>query len=96
MLDQAALERLRRGIRLAEGFARPDRVVLKSHYKQSTVLDITLSEGKNREIRRMLAQLGHKVMQLIRISVGPIKLGDMTPGDWRKLTPEEVRRLRNA
>ena len=67
--------------------------MLKSHHKQSTVLDITLSEGKNREIRRMLAALGHKVMQLIRISVGPIKLGELMPGEWRKLTADEVKRL---
>lgn len=96
VLDAAALARLRRGVRLAEGIAKPDRVVLKSHHKQSTVLDITLSEGKNREIRRMLATLGHKVMQLIRISVGPIKLGDMLPGDWRKLTAAEIRQLKEA
>ena len=87
------LDRLRGGVYIAEGLVKPDNVILKKTIKQSSVLDITLSEGKNREIRRMLAHLGHKVMQLIRISIGPIKIGKMAPGEWRKLTPEEVRRL---
>ena len=88
------LARLRNGIRVAEGVLRVDQVVLKQRQKMSTVLDITLSEGKNREIRRMLAAIGHKVMQLIRLSIGPVKLGKLVPGEWRRLTPDEVRKLR--
>ena len=55
------LDKLRRGIGLAEGMARAQHVHLKSQHKQSAVLEMVLDEGKNREIRRMLAQLGHKV-----------------------------------
>ena len=58
------LMKLRRGVHLAEGVARAERVEVKSHHKESTLLEIVLREGKNREIRRILARLGHKVMKL--------------------------------
>jgi 23S rRNA pseudouridine2605 synthase len=54
-----------------------------------------LREGKNREIRRILARLGHKVMKLSRIAVGPIRLGEMPLGSVRKLSKEEIAALRN-
>lgn len=92
-VDHETLQKIREGVHLAEGFVRPEKVVLKSHYKQGTVLDITLAEGKNREIRRMLARLEHKVLQLIRIAIGPIKTGKMLPGEWRPLSTQEVRML---
>jgi len=89
------LAKLRRGVHLAEGVARAERVEVKSHHKESTMLEIVLREGKNREIRRILAQLGHKVMKLSRIAVGPIRLGDMPVGAVRKLSKEEIAALRN-
>ena len=89
------LMQLRRGVHLAEGVARAERVEVKSHHKESTMLEIVLREGKNREIRRILAQLGHKVMKLSRIAVGPIRLGDMPLGAVRKLSKEEIAALRN-
>ena len=57
---------------------------------------MVLDEGRNREIRRMLASLGHKVQQLKRIAVGDLTLGNLLPGQWRKLTWEEVERLRKS
>jgi 23S rRNA pseudouridine2605 synthase len=89
------LAKLRRGVHLAEGVARAERVEVKSHHKESTMLEIVLREGMNREIRRILAQLGHKVMKLSRIAVGPIRLGDMPVGAVRKLSKEEIAALRN-
>jgi 23S rRNA pseudouridine2605 synthase len=88
------LLKLRRGVHLAEGVARVDRVEVKSHHKESSQLEIVLREGKNREIRRILARLGHKVMKLTRTAVGPIRLGDMPPGSVRKLSKDEVAALR--
>ena len=88
------LDKLRRGIGLAEGMARAQHVHLKSQHKQSAVLEMVLDEGKNREIRRMLAQLGHKVHQLKRVAVGPLSLGALLPGQWRQLTWSEVESLR--
>ena len=88
------LDKLRRGIGLAEGMARAQHVHLKSQHKQSAVLEMVLDEGKNREIRRMLAQLGHKVHQLKRVAVGKLSLGDLLPGQWRLLAWSEVEALR--
>jgi 23S rRNA pseudouridine2605 synthase len=89
------LMKLRRGVHLAEGVARAERVEVKSHHKESSTLEIVLREGKNREIRRIFAQVGHKVMKLTRIAVGPIRLGEMPAGAVRKLSKEEVASLRN-
>ena len=87
------LSTLRKGVHLAEGFAKVADVEIKGRHKQSTILDLTLTEGMNREVRRLLARLGHKVLTLIRIAIGPVKLGKLGPGKWRHLTPQEVQRL---
>jgi 23S rRNA pseudouridine2605 synthase len=88
------LDRLRRGIRLAEGEVHAKRVSVKSQHKQSAVLEMVLDEGKNREIRRMLARLGHKVHQLKRVAVGTLSLGNLLPGQWRQLPWSEIESLR--
>ena len=95
-LSEDGIRQLREGVYLAEGFAKVENVVIKGRHKQSTILEMTLSEGMNREVRRLLARIGHKVMTLIRVAVGPVKLGKMTPGEWRKLTQVEVERLYSA
>jgi 23S rRNA pseudouridine2605 synthase len=88
------LDKLRRGIQLSEGKARAQHVHLRSQHKQSAVLEMVLDEGKNREIRRMLAQLGHKVHQLKRVAVGNLSLGGLLPGQHRALAWSEVDALR--
>ena len=88
------LEQLRRGVRLAEGEVHAKRVSIRSQHKQSAVLEMVLDEGKNREIRRMLARLGHKVHQLKRVAVGGLSLGNLLPGQWRQLAWSEVETLR--
>ncbi|OHB66663.1 MAG: hypothetical protein A2V70_13440 [Planctomycetes bacterium RBG_13_63_9] len=90
------LAQLRRGVRLAEGVARVEQVRAKSHHKQSTILEMVLREGRNREIRRLLAKVGHKVLRLVRTAVGPVKLGRLPPGESRRLTSAELRALRRA
>jgi 23S rRNA pseudouridine2605 synthase len=87
------LDKLRRGVHLAEGVARVDEIRIESHQKDSAWLEITLSEGMNREIRRLLARVGHKVVRLVRVQVGPIKLGKQPPGTARMLSREEVHEL---
>ena len=89
------LRRLERGVRLAEGFARAERVEIKSRHKESTALEMVLREGKNREIRRILARVGHKVLRLTRTAVGPVRLGSLAPGEVRRLTHDEIRALRH-
>jgi len=90
------LSKLRDGVYLAEGIARVVGVRIKNRRKNSTILEMILSEGRNREIRRVLARIGHKVLRLVRVAIGPVRLGNMPPGDHRKLTRDEVRSLRSA
>jgi len=88
-----SLQRLQRGIYLAEGRAKVDQAKLKRVRKGSSEVEITLSEGKNREIRRVLARLGHKVVSLKRIAIGPLKLGELPEGAYRPLSTNEVSAL---
>ena len=94
--DREVLASLRRGVRLAEGIARVEGVRIKSHHKESTMLEMVLREGRNREIRRILAKVGHKVLRLTRVAVGPVKLGKLPQGQTRQLTSAEIRALREA
>jgi 23S rRNA pseudouridine2605 synthase len=88
------LVQLRQGVRLAEGMARVVSVKVKSALKKSTVLEIVLAEGKNREIRRLLAKVGHKVLRLKRVALGGVRLKDLAPGEFRRLRSDELRLLR--
>ena len=92
--SEELLDKLRQGVRLAEGEVHAKRVSIRSQHGKSAVLEMVLDEGKNREIRRMLARLGHKVHQLKRVSVGGLSLGNLLPGQWRQLAWSEVETLR--
>ena len=70
-----------------EEFMHAERAVLHSEGEKNCWLEITLSEGKNREIRRMLAHLGYEVMRLVRIQFDKYTLGDLKPGEIREITP---------
>lgn len=91
--DPQQLARLRKGVHLAEGFAKAQAITVKKKHGKSTDLIIVLNEGRNREIRRILARVGHKVLALKRVAVGPIKLADLPIGGWRRLMPSEVELL---
>lgn len=88
------LAQLRQGVRLAEGMARVVSAKVKSALKKSTVLEIVLAEGRNREIRRLLAKVGHKVLRLKRVALGGVRLKDLAPGEFRRLRSDELRLLR--
>jgi 23S rRNA pseudouridine2605 synthase len=97
---ESALDDLRRGIFLDGERTRPAQVrrggaVAKSR-QSLTRLTITLKEGRNRQVRRMCASIGHPVRKLTRLRMGPIRLGDLQPGRWRELSPREVEKLKNA
>ncbi|MCH2401205.1 MAG: rRNA pseudouridine synthase [Pirellulales bacterium] len=91
-----SIRQLRHGVYLAEGFARVASVRIKKRHGKSTELEIVLDEGRNREVRRLLARIGHKVIQLCRVAIGPLRLGEMPAGSYRQLTQREVRQLRSA
>lgn len=84
------LQKLVEGVWLAEGKVRAKRVKPIAHKGEATVMEMVLAEGKNREVRRMFAKLGHKVMTLTRVAVGPITLKGLKPGGWRFLSSREV------
>lgn len=88
------LQQLRQGVRLAEAVARVESVRVRSALKQSTLLEIVLAEGRNREIRRLLAKVGHKVLRLKRVALGGVRLKDLLPGEFRRLNNDELRLLR--
>jgi len=93
-VEQDVVQQLRKGIYLAEGLARVKNIRIKSRRKQSTILEMVLDEGRNREIRRVLAKVGHKVQRLRRIAIGPLRLGDLPVGAYRPLKRDEMRALR--
>jgi 23S rRNA pseudouridine2605 synthase len=94
--DRSVFDKLVEGVWLAEGKVRAKRVRPVARRGEATVLEMTLAEGKNREVRRMLAQLGHKVMSLTRVSVGPVALKGLLVGDYRPLSAYEVDLLRKV
>lgn len=88
------LQQLREGMYFSEGFFRFRQVRFVRHQGRSTVLELELQEGKNREIRRLLARVGHKVLGLERIAFGPLVLGSLPYGRFRELSPQEIRAIR--
>jgi 23S rRNA pseudouridine2605 synthase len=90
------LLQLLKGVWLSDGHVKARKVKRLKTQGESTWLRVTLAEGRNREIRRMLARLGHKVLRLRRIALGPIQLGTLTAGKARRLAREEVEALRDA
>jgi pseudouridine synthase len=91
-ITERALRRLREGVRLEDGMTAPARVQrLSSH-----VLEITIHEGRKRQVRRMCEEVGHPVRALVRVQFGPLRLGELQPGRSRKLTAREVGELAAA
>jgi len=88
-----ALQRLRSGITLDGRRTRPARVKKIGTTGKNTWLEITIKEGRNRQIRRMCWAVGHPVLKLKRICFGPIRLGNLKPGFYRDLTPAEAKKL---
>jgi 23S rRNA pseudouridine2605 synthase len=86
--------KLMAGVQLDDGIARAESVrLLASRTEGQSRLRLVLREGRKREVRRMMTAVGHSVRRLRRISYGPIKLGELAPGKWRRLTEEELRLL---
>lgn len=92
MLDEE-IQRVREGVHLAEGRTAGARVVVLKRSPQQTSLELTIREGKNREVRRMLARVGAKVRSLQRIRIGPLSIRGLREGRWRLLSREEVEAL---
>jgi 23S rRNA pseudouridine2605 synthase len=90
----ATLARLRRGIDLADGRTRPAGVKMIGQGKPGeTVIEMVLTEGRNRQIRRMCSAVGYRVKRLVRVAVGKLELGGLPAGGWRELSEKEIDRL---
>lgn len=94
--EAADLKTLTDGVYLAEGKAKATSAKFIRKGKESSWIEITLTEGRNREIRRLLAKIGHKVRTLKRVSIGPLKLKDLPAGAHRELTGSELSALKKA
>jgi 23S rRNA pseudouridine2457 synthase len=111
--DSKAIEDLRRGVVLNDDRTRPAQVELLAEppslpdrsvpirFRKNTPtawLRLTIREGRNRQVRRMTAAVGYPTLRLVRVAIGPISLGNLTPGRWRELNAQElaaIRQLRN-
>jgi pseudouridine synthase len=89
-----ALQRLRSGLVLDGKKTAPARVKKVRTTAKNSWLEITIKEGRNRQVRRMCSAVGHPVLKLKRISYGPVRLGNLKPGIYRHLTPTEMEKLR--
>jgi len=86
----AALNALRRGVQLEDGPTAPALV----RRLRADEIELTIREGRNRQVRRMCAAVGHPVAQLQRVAFGPVRLGELAPGEHRRLRDAEVEQLR--
>jgi len=89
--SRSAVRQLRDGVELDDGLTAPARVTLI----EPNLLKIVIHEGRNRQVRRMCEAVGHKVVRLVRTRIGPLTDRRLAPGEWRTLTPEELRSLEN-
>lgn len=100
-VDDEALRRLRSGVELDDGVTAPARVkkvgARAGRGRRSLeVIELTIHEGRNHQVRRMCEAVGHPVLSLQRVAFGPLRLGELAPGAHRQLSAAEVRRLRAA
>ncbi len=92
-LDDALARALEAGVRVEQDTFRAKRTARLRARPGEHWLEVVLEEGKNRQIRRMLAALDVAVLRLVRVAIGPLPLGKLAPGAWRELTPAEKRAL---
>jgi 23S rRNA pseudouridine2605 synthase len=91
-----ALSALRRGVELSDGRTQPALVRVAERSERKSWLEITITEGKHRQVRRMCEYVGLSVEKLVRTRLGPLSLGTLPPSNFRQLASEEVRKLRHA
>jgi pseudouridine synthase len=96
LLTDGQLQQLRDGMVLADGPTRPARVARLRDSARYTHFEITITEGRNRQVRRMVEALGLLALKLVRVRIGPIRIGTLPIGKWRMLTRAEIRTLTEA
>lgn len=93
-ISDTKLNMLRRGVDIGGFVTSRARVQVVKQMKRSTVVEIEIHEGKNRQVRKMFAKVGHPVQELERVAIGDIKLGRLATGHYRKLTESEIKYLK--
>jgi len=96
LLTDEQLDRLRRGVELSDGPTKLAQVTRLRDSAKYTHIEITITEGRNRQVRRMLEAVESKVLKLVRVAIGPIRIGDLPIGKSRELTVDEVMALIGA
>jgi 23S rRNA pseudouridine2605 synthase len=95
-VGEKALRALARGVELEDGMTAPAEVALRETSGGASLIEMTITEGRNRQVRRMMAAVGHDVIRLARTTIGPLQLGHLRPGTARRLGLSEVRALYRA
>lgn len=90
------LRQLRQGVQLSDGSTLPADVEVLGSARGRSRVRLVIREGRNRQVRRMLEAVGHPVQELTRTALGPVRLGRLRPGGWRRLRPAELSALREA
>jgi pseudouridine synthase len=90
LLTDGQIERLRAGVELSDGPTRPAQVKRLRDSAKYTHLEMTITEGRNRQVRRMLEAVDSKVLELVRIGIGKLRIGDLPIGKWREINPREL------
>jgi 23S rRNA pseudouridine2605 synthase len=88
-LEPDAVERIMHGVRLDDGRAAPAQLRIVAVRRERSLVDVTIHEGRNRQVRRMFEEVEHPVLALVRLRFGPISLGDLAPGAVRDATERE-------
>ena len=96
VISKEKIWKLRNGVDIGGYTTKPARVTIIGENKNSTLLEISISEGRNRQVRKMCKAVGNPVQELQRISIGEIRLGRLKEGSFRKLTPAEIDYLKNC
>ncbi len=96
LLSDEQLEMLRQGLELKDGPTRPAKVRRMRDSESRSFIEITITEGRNRQVRRMVEALDSKVLKLVRVAIGPIRIERLQIGKWRHMTQDEVRVLRRS
>jgi 23S rRNA pseudouridine2605 synthase len=92
-LTNEQMDRLRMGVDLDDGRTRPAMVTHLRDSEKYTHLEMTITEGRNRQVRRMVEAVGSKVLKLVRTSIGSVRIADLPIGKWRDLTAAEMKSL---
>ena len=93
LLSDSQIEQLRNGVELKDGPTLPAVVSRTRDAGKHTFIEMIITEGRNRQVRRMIEVIGSKTLKLVRTAIGPIRIGDLQIGSWRELTAEERRLL---